>query len=157
MSLDQPDSEGRLRKGSYSFYEKDMLQLEALAAQRGRKKDTDLQKEAMHSGVLIESIREEPDPVSGKYGNLKAEDIVKMIRPLIVQAADWLAQQGHPIHPPAADLSALLGALVGKANVPQPGVAPSPNAAYQAGQPTEGAFIRGSVLDNLGLDDDPVY
>ena len=159
MSLDSPDSPGgRLRKGSYSFYEEDMLQLEELARQRKRKKDTDLQKEAMHSGTLIETIREEPDPITGKYGNLEVKDLVKMIRPLIVTGADWLAQQGYPLTPSggAEALTTLLGALAvqGVGGGPQTSL-PMRREPEQDRQ-AEGPFIRGNVLENLGLDDDPV-
>ena len=151
-----PNSEdqGRLRKGSFSFYESTMQQIEALAEQRKRERDTDLQKQALDIGSLFLSIKGAPDRQTGRYGNWQAEDLAEELRPWVLLGLDWLERHGHRITSsgvsPAA-IEALLGARTHMASGPEP----SPTKKRTEEERPE-AIIDANVLSALNLDDSPM-
>lgn len=78
-------------------WETTLDQIDALARQRRREQPSDLQRLAMYIGALFISIQGERGP-DGNYGLWPAEVIQEQIRSWATIGADWLAEQGRPLH-----------------------------------------------------------
>jgi hypothetical protein len=160
MSLESDAN--RLKKGSFSFYDIDLEQLEVLARERRRERETDLQKRAMHIGTLFVSIEAGPtDRQQDLYGNWESRDMAEEIRRWVIVALDWLERHGHALSTSSSSqvLTSILSALA--TNAPQRGGSvPSPTSPQgielQQKEEPDDAFIGGSVLSSLNLDESPL-
>lgn len=152
----------RLKKGSFSFYDIDLDQLEVLARERKRERETDLQKRAMHIGSLFVSIESGPTNRSTNlYGNWTSEDMAEEIRRWVVLAIDWLERNGQPINAGGSSqlLTSVLGLLATNAPTQTSSVAPalaSLSSQEAVQEPGANVFISGSTLSSLNLDETPL-
>ncbi len=162
MSLDT--DQGRLRKGSFSFYEETLQQLEKLAEQRKQEKDTDLQKIALQIGTLFLSMSKgRLDPATRRIGYWNVDDLADDLRQWVLLGNDWLERHGHPISPGSSTtLTSLLGALAmnmggpSQQGVTQPtDMVPAPVIEEREEPPAE-VMIGGNVLSSLNLDESPM-
>ena len=157
------DDANRLKKGSFSFYDIDLDQLEVLARERKRERETDLQKRAMHIGALFVSIESGPtNRNTNLYGNWESSDMAEEIRRWVVLAIDWLERHGHPINGGSSSqmLTSVLGLLAANTPTQTGGTVPtlassSSHEAVQA-EPESDAYISGSALSSLNLDESPL-
>jgi hypothetical protein len=128
--------------------------LAALSDQRGREKETELHRQATDIGSLFVAISGEPG-LDGLYGTLTTPELAKRIRPYVVAAVDWLAQNGSPVQtggPGALDLGllALLQQGMTKTSMPAP-ARPAPPLANVA--EAEDLFLSDTQETALALDD----
>jgi hypothetical protein len=70
--------------------------LGTLASQRRREKETELYRTAADIGSLFVAIAGEAGE-DGCYGTLTVTELAVRIRPYVVTALDWLAQNGSPL------------------------------------------------------------
>jgi hypothetical protein len=162
MSLDT--DQGRLRKGSFSFYEETLQQLERLAEQRKQEKDTDLQKIALQIGTIFLSMSKgRLDPTTGRIGHWNVDDLAEDLRQWVLLGSDWLERHGHPINSGSPQaFTSLLGALAMNmsGSLPQGATQPTavapPSVPEELEEPPVEAMIGGNVLSSLNLDESPM-
>ena len=129
----EKDSSSNTRKITAYPFEETLQEIAAIAEQRQREKETDLQRRAMHIGSLFIAISEEAGQ-GGRYGTRSPEKLAELIRPYVVMAIDWLQEHGHPVRlvGESATLTTLLELMT--------------RSGTLAGAPTNGTSANGASM-----------